>query len=238
MLSGGGENERAPLGKAEIKKGGKKVSVTPILTALEERFPTAECELNHRNPFELLVATILSAQCTDQRVNRITPTLFARFPSASALAAAPREELEKIIFSCGFYKNKANNLLRMAAMLTENYNGQVPADRDRLESLPGVGRKTANVVAAVAFSQDVMPVDTHVFRVSRRLGLAKGKTPDMVERELTERLPRGTLARAHHLLIWHGRRICHAKKPDCAHCPVSRWCEMYNTNLKNAKETL
>lgn len=234
------ERGRWQEGIAENRKNGYNRHMKSVLQTkaaktvalLSERFPGAECELAHENPFQLLVATILSAQCTDERVNKITPALFARFATPQALAAAPLPQVEKLIYSCGFYKNKAKNIVSMSARLVSEHNGQVPPDLDSLSRLPGVGRKTASVVSVVAFGIPAMPVDTHVFRVSRRLGLARGNSPEAVEKELCALLPKKDWGRAHHVFIWHGRRICHARKPACAECPVSGLCDYF----KEARE--
>ena len=188
--------------------------------------PVAESELDYSNPFELLVAVVLSAQCTDKRVNLTTPTLFERFPTAQAMAEASAEEIYPYIKSISYPNNKAKNLARMARMLTEEFGGVVPDTVEELERLPGVGRKTANVVAAVLFGREVMPVDTHVFRVSRRIGLTIGaKTPLQAEAQLEEGFPKHLLPIAHHWLILHGRYVCTARKPKCEVCGIAKWCK-------------
>lgn len=200
-----------------------------ILDILAQEFPTAKCELNYETEFQLLVAVILSAQCTDKRVNLVTPELFRRYPTVEAFAQAIPEDIEKLIFSCGFYRNKAKNIIAVAKDIVENYGGEVPASFDELIKLAGVGRKTANVVTSVAFGGDGIAVDTHVFRVSNRLGLAKGKTPYEVEMQLLEKIPAFRRHEAHHLLIFHGRYRCKAISPDCNDCKLKEYCSDVRT---------
>ena len=195
-----------------------------ILALLEEAYPHAETALEYRNPFELLVAVALSAQCTDARVNMTTPALFARYPDAAALARAKLADVERIIKSCGFFRAKARNIVTAAQALVERHGGRVPSDRAALEALPGVGRKTASVVLAVAFEQAAFAVDTHVFRVAHRMGLTTGKTPLDVERDVTALLPREQWRHAHHWLILHGRQVCKAPMPLCGRCVVQDLC--------------
>ena len=194
--------------------------VEKILDALEGLYPEAKAELHFSNPFETLIATILSAQCTDKRVNQVTEKLFPLYPDAKAMARLTPEELEPMIRECGLYHNKAKNIVAACRALVEQYDGQVPADRKKLMALPGVGQKTAGVVLMAAFGDDQIPVDTHVFRVTRRIGLADADTPEKVEMQLRQVLPRERWSHAHHLLIWHGRRICHARGPECDRCPL------------------
>ncbi len=190
--------------------------------------PVAESELRYRNPYELLVAVILSAQCTDKRVNMTTPALFERFPTPQDMAAASPEEIYPYIKSISYPNNKARNLAGMARKLVSEFGGEVPSDIDSLQRLPGVGRKTANVIGIVVFNKAVMPVDTHVFRVSDRLGLSTGaKTPLQTEQQLTARIPPELLPIAHHWLILHGRYVCLARKPKCGECGLSEWCRYY-----------
>lgn len=191
-----------------------------VMTELEKLYPQARPELNFSNPFETLVATILSAQCTDKRVNKVTEKLFAMYPDAFAMAKLTPEELEPIIRECGLFRSKAKNIINASRALVEQYGGRVPSTRKELMALPGVGQKTAGVVLLAAFGDDQIPVDTHVFRVSKRIGIADAATPEKVELQLRETLDREIWSFAHHLLIWHGRRICHAQKPDCAACPL------------------
>ncbi|MGH7727966.1 MAG: endonuclease III [Vulcanimicrobiaceae bacterium] len=194
------------------------------LAILERTYPSATTALDYRNPFELLIAVILSAQCTDARVNLTTPALFAAYPSPAALAAAASQDVERVVKSCGFFRMKARNVIAAARALVERHGGDVPRTREELEALPGVGRKTASVVLAVAFEAEAFAVDTHVFRVAHRLGLTLGGTPRAVEEDVTRLLPRRKLRHAHHWLILHGRAICKAPTPLCARCPVRELC--------------
>ena len=199
-----------------------------ILDWFRQHMPSAESELRYDSPYQLLVAVILSAQCTDKRVNMTTPALFDRFPTPQHMAEADPEEIYPYIKSISYPNNKAKNLSGMARMLVSEFGGQVPSDIDQLQRLPGVGRKTANVVAIVAFHQSAMPVDTHVFRVSDRLGLTTGaKTPLQTEMQLTARIPAEDLPSAHHWLILHGRYVCTARKPHCEACGLKPWCRYF-----------
>jgi endonuclease-3 len=190
--------------------------------------PEAVTELHYNNPYQLLVAVILSAQCTDKRINQITPALFERFPDAASLAASTPEEIFTYIRSVSYPNNKAKHLAGMGKMLTEVFNGQIPSDLDDLQKLPGVGRKTANVIASVVFAAPAIAVDTHVFRVANRIGLTtRATTPLAVERQLMEYLPKETLGVAHHWLILHGRYICVARNPKCEICPLTWFCKYY-----------
>lgn len=191
---------------------------------LVEAYPVAVCELEHRNPFELLAATILSAQCTDVRVNMVTPALFARYPDAASLAMAEPAELEGIIRSTGFYQSKARNLIGMARGLVDRFDGEVPTELDDLTTLPGVGRKTGNVVRSVVFDLPGLPVDTHVGRLSRRLGITRNTDPVKVELELNEYLPGEKWGSFSLRLILHGRRVCDARKPRCGECTLADIC--------------
>lgn len=192
---------------------------------LRAAYPDARCALHFENPFELLVATILSAQCTDARVNLVTPALFAAYPTPSAMAQAPLEDLEALVRSTGFFRNKAKNLQGMARRLVERFGGEVPRGMDDLLSLPGVARKTANVVRGTAYGlADGVVVDTHVLRLSHRLGWSKGRSPVAVERDLMALFPRETWIDLAHILTHHGRRICAARRPRCAACPVRAHC--------------
>lgn len=187
----------------------------------------AETELHYDSPFHLLIAVLLSAQCTDRRVNMYTPEIFRRFPEPEDLAAASFDEVYGLIKSITFPNNKARNLIGMAQMLSEEFAGIVPDSPDTLVRLPGVGRKTANVIASVVYDKPVIAVDTHVFRVSRRLGLSDGETVESVEKDLTENIPADLRAKAHHWLILHGRYICTARKPKCMECGLQEWCRDY-----------
>lgn len=193
--------------------------------ALAAAYPDATCELSFHSPYELLVATILSAQCTDVRVNMVTPALFARFPDATALAAANPAELEELIRSTGFFRNKAKSLLGMAQAVVERHGGEIPADMDALTALPGVGRKTANVVLGTAWGLATgVVVDTHVTRLSRRLGLTREQDPEKIERELMALFPETSWVALGHRLILHGRRVCRARAPACDRCPLAGLC--------------
>lgn len=194
------------------------------LQRLEASYPEAHCALHHASPWQLLVATILSAQCTDQRVNLVTPALFSRFPDPASLAAADLSEVEALIRSTGFFRNKAANLVGCAAAVTARHGGEVPRSLDALVGLPGVGRKTANVILGNAFAVPGMVVDTHVGRIARRLGWAKGQTAEQVERELCALLPRRSWTQTSHVLIWHGRQCCRAQTASCSACPVAERC--------------
>jgi endonuclease-3 len=194
------------------------------LAILERSYPHAVTALAYQNPFELLIAVILSAQCTDARVNMTTPALFAKYPTPQALAAAKPADVERMIKSCGFFRMKTKNIISAARDLTEKHAGMVPPEREQLEALAGVGRKTANVVMSVAFGEAAFAVDTHVFRVSHRLGLSLGTTPRAVEEDVTALVPRDKWRFAHHWLILHGREICKAPMPLCGSCPVNGVC--------------
>ncbi|MCO5994955.1 endonuclease III [Actinoallomurus rhizosphaericola] len=194
---------------------------------LAEVYPDAHCELDFVDPFQLLVATILSAQTTDKRVNMVTPDLFARFPTAADLAAAEREEVEKIIQSTGFFRAKTNSLLKLGQELCERFGGEVPRTLEELVTLPGVGRKTANVVLGNAFDVPGITVDTHFQRLSRRFGWTTETDPVKIEYEVGELIPRKDWTILSHRLIWHGRRICHARRPACGACPLARLCPSY-----------
>lgn len=200
-----------------------------IFDALQERFPNAHCELEYHTPFELLIATILSAQCTDERVNLVTASLFAKANTPEEIIRFGQTQLELEIRSLGLFHNKAKNILASCQVLIEEYNGHVPADLELLRQLPGVGRKTANVVGSNAFGIPAIAVDTHVFRVAHRLGIAKSKTPEKAEEELMKIFPQERWSLIHHLLIFHGRRICSARKPLCKECPVAHVCKTYQT---------
>lgn len=194
------------------------------LEVLERTYPAAQTALEYGNAFELLIAVILSAQCTDARVNMTTPTLFSRYPNAQALAKAKTSEVEKIVKSCGFFRTKSRNIVNCARELMEKHGGNVPSNREDLEALPGVGRKTASVIMSVVFGAAELAVDTHVFRVAHRLGLTLGKTPLDVERDLRAIVPREKIRHSHHWLILHGRAICKAPVPHCGICPLNDLC--------------
>ena len=194
-----------------------------ILDKLEEMYPEAKAELVFSNPYEMLVATILSAQCTDRQVNKVTPAVFERWPDANAMAEAKVEELFPMVKSCGF-RSKAGNIIAACRIIREQHNGQVPDTMDALTALPGVGRKTANVVLSNAFGIPAFAVDTHVFRVSNRLGLCRADSVEETEKQMTRLIPREKWGQAHHWLIWHGRRLCKAQRPLCAECALKDLC--------------
>jgi endonuclease-3 len=203
----------------------KNRDVPGLLRALKNEYPRPECALTHSSPLELLVATILSAQCTDERVNMVTPALFKRLRTAKDYASVPPLELEKMIHSTGFYRNKAKNLRGMGKMLAERYDGQVPQEMEQLLEVPGVARKTANVVLGTAFGKSVgVVVDTHVGRLSKRLGLSKQEAPQKVEQDLMAQVPQPDWIWFSHALITHGRRVCRAISPKCPECPIRRHC--------------
>lgn len=202
-----------------------------IIAWFSENIPVAETELIYTDAFGLLVAVILSAQCTDKRVNMITPALLADFPTPQAMAATTPEVIFDYIRSVSYPNNKAKHLVGMAQKLMCDFGGKVPNNIDALQTLPGVGRKTANVIAAVIFNQPAMAVDTHVFRVSERLGLTTGsKSPLQTEKELTKYIPAELIPRAHHWLILHGRYTCQARKPHCENCGLTSWCRYFNSH--------
>ncbi|ACT94832.1 endonuclease III [Dyadobacter fermentans] len=212
----------------------KKERYKHFLDYFTQNFPEPETELHYSSPYELLVAVILSAQCTDKRVNMVTPKLFERFPDPESLAASNTEEVFTYIRSISYPNNKAKHLVGMARMLVEQFHSEVPSTVEDLQKMPGVGRKTANVIASVIFSMPAMAVDTHVFRVSRRLGLVPmtAKTPLAVERELVTHIPKHLIHKAHHWLILHGRYVCTARNPQCFQCPLSPFCRYFEKNVK------
>jgi endonuclease-3 len=197
------------------------------LATLKNLYPDAKPALLYTTPYELLVAVVLSAQCTDERVNIVTRELFKEYSTPEKMITLSQERLEKYIFSCGFYHNKAKHILSATADILNRFNGEVPSTIEELMSLAGVGKKTANVVYSVAFGGAAIAVDTHVFRVSNRLGLAKGKTPEEVEKGLQKAIPKSDWSKAHHLLIYHGRRVCHSRKPDCENCALNSVCDAF-----------
>ena len=204
-----------------------------IISWFSENMPVAESELAFSNPFELLVAVVLSAQCTDKRVNMVTPSLFGAYPDAEAMSKASLDEILHYISSISYPNNKAKHLLGLSKALVEYFSGVVPQTMEELETLPGVGRKTANVVMAVAFNKPAMPVDTHVFRVSHRLGLVpkSATTPLAVEKKLVKNIPTKLLADAHHWLLLHGRYVCKALKPDCENCGLKIYCSFKSKKM-------
>lgn len=198
-----------------------------IVSWFSENMPVAETELHYETPFQLLVAVVLSAQCTDKRVNLITPALFSRFPTPEKMAEATQDQIFELIRSVSYPNSKSVHLLGLAQKLVSDFGGEVPSDIDALQTLPGVGRKSANVLASVIYDKPVIAVDTHVFRVSHRLGLSDGRTPLAVEQELEKYIPEDKRAIAHHWLILHGRYVCTAKSPKCTECNLSDWCKEY-----------
>lgn len=200
-----------------------------ILKELKRSYPDAKPALMFRSAYELLVAVILSAQCTDERVNKVTQKLFEEHNTPETMLLLSQEELEAYIFSCGFYRNKAAHILSASKDILEKFGGQVPDNLEDLQKLAGVGRKTANVVYSVAFGGAAIAVDTHVFRVANRTGLATGKTPEKVEEGLMKAIPKEDWAKAHHWLIWHGRKVCHSQKPDCGNCTLKDRCKFYKS---------
>ena len=203
-----------------------------VLDGLALQHPDAKPELDFSSAYELLIATILSAQCTDKQVNKVTPALFAAYPDPASMAKAEAEDIEPYIRSCGFYHNKAKNIVLACRDIVEKYGGAVPGNREGLESLAGVGRKTASVVLSNAFGVPAIAVDTHVFRVSNRIGLAHAKNVEETERQLMRNIPEDKWSIAHHWLIFHGRRVCRAQRPQCDNCMIAGLCE-YKTNGDN-----
>jgi len=201
-----------------------KTRARRLVRELTRLYPDVECALHYNDPLQLLIATMLSAQCTDVRVNLVTPALFARYPDAAAFAAADKEELEQLIHSTGFFRNKARNIMRCCRELVEKHDGQVPDTMEELVPLPGIGRKTANVILGNAFAVPGIPVDTHVGRLSRRLGLTVFTDPVKIERDLMALLPKKEWTLFGHRMIFHGRQVCHARKPRCADCTLAGFC--------------
>lgn len=203
-----------------------------IIKWFEENVPIAESELHYDSPFHLLIAVILSAQCTDKRVNMVTPDIFVKYPDAKALASTTFEELFPLVRSISYPNSKARHLIAMAQMLSADFGGEVPSDIDDLMKLPGVGRKTANVIASIVYDKPVIAVDTHVFRVAHRLGLSDEKTPESVGKELESHIPENRRAISHHWLILQGRYICTARAPHCDKCGLTAWCREFNKTNK------
>ena len=212
-----------------------QAEIQAIIDGLKELYPDAECSLDYRKDYELLFSVRLAAQCTDARVNLVTPALFTRYPTLEAFAAADVDEVGQYVHSTGFWRAKARDMVACAKMLLERFDGKVPDNMDDLLSLPGVGRKTANVVMSCAFGADAIAVDTHVFRVSNRLGLADANDVLKTEHQLMENIPKDKWSLAHHWIIFHGRRVCAARKPACESCTLSSWCEYAAGNPKNKK---
>lgn len=211
------------LNKAEIKE---------VLDILKANYPDAKSELNFNNPFELLLATIMAAQSTDRQINIVTEKLFKLYPGPEDIVKLTEEELGALIKSSGFYRNKSKNILKTCEILLNEYDGEVPQTREELVKLPGVGRKTANVVISNVFGQDAIAVDTHVFRVTNRIGIVKADTVEDTEKELMKKIPKSLWSEAHHWFILHGRRVCKARKPLCEICEIRQHC-IYNRKLRN-----
>jgi endonuclease III len=207
----------------------KREELNNVLKILEGKYPTKPA-LNFNNPFELLIATILSAQCTDKQVNKVTEVIFEKFKTPEQYSALTAQELGQYIKSCGFYKTKAENIINTCRILVERYDSRVPDTMEELVKLPGVGRKTANVVLSNAFGVDAIAVDTHVFRVSNRIGFADSKDVEKTEYQLMESIPKNQWSKAHHWLIYHGRNVCTARNPKCDICPITSYCK-YHKNL-------
>lgn len=211
----------------------KKERYRKAIAWFQQNMPIAESELHYQNPFQLLVAVILSAQCTDKRVNMVTPKLFARYPDALFMSQSSPDEIYEYIKSVSYPNNKSKHLYNMSRMLVHDFGGVMPEDVDELQKLPGVGRKTANVVASVLFNKSVMPVDTHVFRVSNRIGFTQNsKTPLETEKELTKNIPLELLGKAHHWILLHGRYVCTARNPKCEECGLNTICQFYEKRKK------
>lgn len=206
----------------------ENTKVKNVLDELARLYPDAVPALKFNSAYELLVAVILSAQCTDERVNKVTAVLFENYNTPDKMITLTQEELEKFIFSCGFYRNKAAHILSASHDILEKFGGEVPSTLGELKTLAGVGQKTANVVYSVWFGGDAIAVDTHVFRVSNRIGISEGKTPAKVEDGLCAVIPKELWSKAHHYLIYHGRRVCHSQKPDCTSCTLKDFCKFYN----------
>lgn len=234
MASNSDKKLAVPAITKKPKKRLKKVNVDFMLEQLQSLYPDAHCELNYTTPFELLIATILSAQCTDKRVNEITATLFAKYNEPHNYLHLTQTELEEEIKGLGLFKNKSKNILETCRILYEKYNSVVPKTHAELEALPGVGRKTANVVLSNAFGIPAIAVDTHVFRVGNRLGLAQSDNVDETEQQLMKRIPKDKWTDAHHWLIWHGRRMCSARNPQCTECPLNVECAHFKTQSKRS----
>ena len=211
----------------------KKVAIE-VIKKLKEYYPEATCSLAFKTPFQMAIAVILSAQCTDERVNKITPSLFEKYGTPQAICNMEINDLEKIIYPCGFYKNKAKNIKAMAKEILEKYNGQMPNTMEQLMSLPGVGRKSANVIMLEAFNKpEGIAIDTHAKRIAKRVGFSKETTPEKIEKDILKLIPKEYYKDVNHLLVWHGRKICEARKPKCNECPIKEVCETNNSNIKS-----
>ena len=210
----------------------KKNEIIELINILKETYPDATCSLDFTTPFELVIAVMLSAQCTDERVNKVTPALFEKYNKPSDFINLDINELEKYIHSCGFYRNKAKNIKLCASEIINKYNGIVPQTMEELQSLPGVGRKSANVISLEVFGiANGIAVDTHAKRISNRIGLSKEKTPDKIEQDLLKIIPKEYLKDVNHLLVWHGRNTCTARNPKCDQCPIKQYCKQLNVKI-------
>lgn len=206
----------------------KKEVAIEIIENLKKYYPDATCSLDFKTPFQMVVAVMLSAQCTDERVNKTTPSLFEKYGTPEAICKMKLEELEKIIHPCGFYKNKAKNIKAMAKVIIEKYNGKVPETMEELIKLPGVGRKSANVVMLEAFGNPQgIAIDTHAKRIANRVGLSKNTIPEKIEQDILKLIPKKYYKDVNHLLVWHGRKICDARKPKCEECPIKQYCKYF-----------
>lgn len=210
----------------------KKAQIAELIEEMRKLYPEAECALVHEDRFQLLIAVVLSAQTTDKSVNQVTPALFGRYPDAAALASAQAEDLEEILKRIGMYRTKAKNIIALSKMLMEKHGGQVPGDYDLLTELPGVGRKTANVVLSVGFGEPRIAVDTHVFRLANRIGITAEKNVLDTELSLMKAIPREHWIMMHHALIWHGRQVCSARNPKCSECAIESLCRKNNVEVK------
>lgn len=205
-----------------------KKEAVEIIKKLKEYYPDATCSLDFKTPFEMVISVMLSAQCTDERVNKTTPSLFEKYSTPQSICDMELEELERIIHPCGFYKNKAKNIKAMAKEILEKYNGKVPETMEELITLPGVGRKSANVVMLEAFNNPQgIAIDTHAKRIANRVGLSKNTVPEKVEQDILKLIPKEYYKDVNHLLVWHGRKICNARKPKCNECPIKKYCRYY-----------
>ena len=206
-----------------------KKDAIKIIEILKEYYPDAVCSLDFKTPFEMLVSVMLSAQCTDERVNKTTPSLFKKYNTPEAVIKADAKEIEKIIHPCGFYKNKAKNMIACSKMLIDKFGGIVPDNMEDLQSLPGIGRKSANVIMLEAFhNPQGIAVDTHAKRISNKIGFSKEADPEKIEKDLLKVIPHEYYYDVNHLLVWHGRKTCSARNPDCSKCPIKQYCDEYN----------
>ena len=205
-----------------------KKEAVEIIKKLKEYYPDATCSLDFKTPFEMVISVMLSAQCTDERVNKTTPSLFEKYSTPQSICDIDIQELERIIYPCGFYKNKAKNIKAMAKEILDKYNGKVPETMEELITLPGVGRKSANVVMLEAFNNPQgIAIDTHAKRIANRVGLSKNTVPEKVEQDILKLIPKEYYKDVNHLFVWHGRKICNARKPKCNECPIKKYCRYY-----------